>query len=554
MKNIIVGISIKQLLLFTLLSTALATTAAEQTVGRDVLQVFAEAHRGEDLRAVAIGGSITQAGKGWVGPWLNEQFPKAAVTMHNAGMSATGSLLGPFRLERDVISVQPDLVFVEYAVNDGSGEDGDVIRYLESIVVRLKSLAKPPAIVFLEAAAEDGSRRERHQRVARHYGLLDIDLQVAVDNHLKKTGARWSSLMADNVHPNAKGHEFYTEAIGKALAPFVEAARELPKHPNTQTPKESRKPKSELPAPLSRGALLLDGRMVPIRAQAGWEMETSLPHWWNRFFKNGVISASKPGTELVLPVRATAVGLYFALEKDTYGSFYVNINGNKPRLIDCSIRNGYTYTLLGTDLSPQEHIVRLAVAKPLDKESGPVKIGYLLVAGETEAKPTLAPQGPFNPADVATRTFTAIPAHAWQWCGPYGGNERTTGPTADLDTIFSAESGEPDVAWKAVEGDAAKIDFGALTGRTDRGVCYTRTTVQHATGGNVLLALKIDYFGKLWVNNKLVKVIDSTHGNPNAPILIPVTLKAGDNDIFVKVHSGSAGNFLALAVQSTDTK
>ena len=512
-----------------------------KSVGSDLLPVFARAHQGGPLRAVAIGGSITQAGEGWVGPWLSEQFPQATVTMHNAGMSATGSLLGLFRLDRDVISAQPDLVFIEYAVNDGSGKDEDVIRWLESIVVRLKSLPHPPAIVFLEAAAKGGSKRERHQQVARHYGLLDIDLQVAVDQHLAKTGEPWSSVMGDNVHPNAEGHKLYTKAIGQALAPFIQAARTT----------DLRPPTSDLPLPITSKPLLLDGRLVPLSPQPGWGKQHSLPHWWSMFF-NGVISASEPGTELILPVRGTAVGLYFAMGKDTYGSFYVNIDGNEPRLVDCSTRGGYSYTLLGKDLTPEEHVVRLAVAKPLSRDSGPVKIGYLLVAGETEAKLTLAPQGSFRPVAVAKRAFNAIPARAWQWSGPYGGSEKTTGPTADLHTVFPAETNQPDVEWKALEGDDPKINFGTLTGRTDRGVCYARTTLQHDTGGNLLLALRIDYFGKLWLNGELIKVIDSTHGNPNAPMLIPVTLKAGDNEIVVKVHSGSAGNFLALAMESAE--
>ena len=92
---------------------ALAGMGATQLLGavdtgHDLVEVFARARVGEPLRAVAIGGSITQAGEGWIGGWLRDQFPCNAVTMYNAGMSATGSDLAVFRLERDVISCQPD--------------------------------------------------------------------------------------------------------------------------------------------------------------------------------------------------------------------------------------------------------------------------------------------------------------------------------------------------------------------------------------------------------------------------------------------------------------
>ena len=105
--------------------------------------------------------------------------------------------------------------------------------------------------------------------------------------------------------------------------------------------------------------------------------------------------------------------------KDTYGSFYVNIDGKKPRFVDCAFRSGYTCKLLGKDLTPEKHIVRLAVAKPLNKDSGPVKIGYLLVAGETNTQSTLAIQGVHSPTAIANRQFTPIPAKNWQWSGPY---------------------------------------------------------------------------------------------------------------------------------------
>ena len=43
------------------------------------------------------------------------------VAVYNAGMSGTGSALALFRLERDVLAFQPDLVLYEFVVNDGGG-------------------------------------------------------------------------------------------------------------------------------------------------------------------------------------------------------------------------------------------------------------------------------------------------------------------------------------------------------------------------------------------------------------------------------------------------
>ena len=134
--------------------------------GNDLKEVLRRAHNGQPLRCVALGGSITQAGKGWIGPWLRKTFPNSIINMHNAGKSATGSSLGIFRIGPDVIACEPDLVLIEYAVNDRGLSKEDVIWNLESIIHRLKSLKNPPAIVFLEAASQSGGDISRPARLS----------------------------------------------------------------------------------------------------------------------------------------------------------------------------------------------------------------------------------------------------------------------------------------------------------------------------------------------------------------------------------------------------
>lgn len=561
MKNLYAKVAAMTVLIGLTAAAAVAEDSAlpAKSVGRDLLPVFARAEAGCPLRASAIGGSITQAGSGWIEGWLREQFPKSAVTMRNAGMSATGSQLGVFRLERDVISAQPDLVLIEFAVNDGHLSDDDAIRYAESIVVRLKSLPNPPAIVFLEAAAKGGSNRKRHQSVAAHYGLVDVDLQSAVDKHLKESGAEWSTLMTDDVHPNEAGHAFYGRIIGKALAHYLKAAASANANSESGIP-ESAIP---LPSPLSKLPLILDGSLMPLDPQPGWRKEQSLPFWWNMFF-NGVIGAEKMGTALNLSARGSEIGLFYALDP-AYGAFYASVDGRAPTLIDCSLREGYDYSILGRDLPPCEHRISLIVAQPIGRPAGgSVKLGYLLVGGGTASSMNLAPQGATDLASLSPRVFKPVPASDWEWIGPYGGAEKTVGPTADLETVFPPEaqlSKDAKAAtasldkhtWARVTvGKEAPVDLAALTGWSDRGVCYARTTVSREKAGSLRLAWQLDYFGKLWINGHLVKVVDGGHGSPKMPMLIPVELQAGDNTILVKIHSGSLGNCSSIFLEDID--
>ena len=52
--------------------------------------------------------------------WFQDQYPNAAVSEINAAIGGTGSDLGVFRLGHDVLRHKPDLLFIEFAVNDGA--------------------------------------------------------------------------------------------------------------------------------------------------------------------------------------------------------------------------------------------------------------------------------------------------------------------------------------------------------------------------------------------------------------------------------------------------
>jgi hypothetical protein len=146
--------------------------------GADLLPVFARTANGAPLRLVLMGGSIG-AGSGikcWTGEWLRQQFPGSVIVTHNAALSGHDSGDNLFRLEREVIAQQPDLVILEHVANDVSGQpDEGPIRNMESMIVRLKTLLHPPAIVYIEVAMreKDGPSRARlrQRRVSDYYQL-----------------------------------------------------------------------------------------------------------------------------------------------------------------------------------------------------------------------------------------------------------------------------------------------------------------------------------------------------------------------------------------------
>ena len=87
--------------------------------------VLRKAQRGEEVTIGFIGGSITEGYDAsskdnsyvsLVYKWWCEAFPLTKVNLVNAGVGGTSSYLGVHRVGEDMLSHNPDLVFIEFAV------------------------------------------------------------------------------------------------------------------------------------------------------------------------------------------------------------------------------------------------------------------------------------------------------------------------------------------------------------------------------------------------------------------------------------------------------
>ncbi len=159
--------------------------------------------------------------------WFQEQYPEKTVTQVNAGIGGTGSDLGKYRVMTDIGAYAPDVVFVEYAVNDANISElySETVRSnMETIVRNLQSLPKVPVIVFLYSMHDNSYSNIRytsipdHQDVADYYGIESINFYEYMSDLVQKGEFVWAkgqsgTLTNDNIHPNALGHEQYGNYI-----------------------------------------------------------------------------------------------------------------------------------------------------------------------------------------------------------------------------------------------------------------------------------------------------------------------------------------------------
>ena len=160
--------------------------------------VFAKLNAHQPVTVAWFGGSITAGSgaskgdetsyRGLVSHWFTDTFPQSHVTNVNAAIGGTGSDLGAFRLGRDVLAHKPDLVFVEFAVNDGGASEAMIVRAMEGIVRQTRRADPDTDVCFvytfgLNSLPEFRAGRLLHsvqcdEIVAAHYGLPSVNMAV----------------------------------------------------------------------------------------------------------------------------------------------------------------------------------------------------------------------------------------------------------------------------------------------------------------------------------------------------------------------------------------
>lgn len=512
-----------------LLLLALLIMMAPAAEGDDVVAALARATSAGALRVAAIGGSITQAGNGWIAPWLATRLPGLQHSMRNAGWSGTGSELGTFRLARDVVAADPDLVLIETAVNDGHLDDDEAIRSCESLVRRLALLPRRPGLVMVLAAAKEGAKHARHRAVAAHYGLVTVDLQAAMAQH-QAGGGRWEDCFTDSVHLSEAGNAFYAKHIAAALEPLLDRA------PVALAP---------LPAPLARLALRLDGRLWTPGPAPGWSMRTQVGEWWDCFLL-GSAEGRDPAQPLVVPVRGTAVGVQIDFGNGTEcGTLLASVDGGVPIELPGHLRGGGEALVLGRDLTPGEHVLTLAVAA---HRPGPVRVAYVLAGGGGEAPVPV--QGAWSAQRLAALRLVPVPGNAFRIAGPVGGF------TADIDDPGKVLVAPPlpvdPAAYRAasvsgpdgpvvVRRGAAEPRLVFAAAAPWRGTAVAVARFRAERDGELLFGWAADYFGAIRLNGSEIVRFVGGHGSAQTHTLVPVRVRAGWNDLVVVAMPGSRG-------------
>ena len=134
----------------------------------------------------------------------------------NAGISGTPSILGNLRLQRDVISQEADIVFVEFAVNDG-GETMYQESYDSLVKTLLEQKNEPAVILLLNRTKEGHTAQDYLKEIGNHYELPMISTADALTWALDNGHIQWEDYYNDSSHPSPEGHKLFLEFIEYAF-------------------------------------------------------------------------------------------------------------------------------------------------------------------------------------------------------------------------------------------------------------------------------------------------------------------------------------------------
>ncbi len=303
--------------------------------------VLTKLRAGGPVKIAYFGGSITAA-SGWrvmSREWFQKEFPRAKVSEIRAAIGGTGSDLGVFRLKTDVLQHQPDLLFVEFAVNDGNAPPEQIWRSIEGIVRQTWTALPKTDICFVYTfmvGYEKDLREGRCPRaaaameqLAAHYGIPSINVALKVVELQRAgklifqsehpSGAGVIQFSTDGVHPLAKGHEVYADVIAAAVKEMANDAKPTDHAAVLKTPFVADHWQVAKEVAVSQAMLSPEWKRVDLDA---------IPFKFFREQLGTIWETTKPGSKLSFKFRGSLVRLFDILGPDG-GQVVVTVDGRR---------------------------------------------------------------------------------------------------------------------------------------------------------------------------------------------------------------------------------
>ncbi len=300
--------------------------------------------------------------------YLKESYPDAEIESIDAAISGTGSLLGLYRLEHDVIPHNPDLIFIEYAINDFFLRDGeDQIKIQnETMIRRLYEMNPNIDIVYIFtegiASSTTGGREGLHRgakpqnAVAEHFGINSIRVGRALTDSISDkssaSSAEWKQYFQDGVHPVDKGYAAYFDV----LKDFFENQEKIYKDGEIKAHKIPEKPLLGVMEKYT----MISGEALENAVTGDWVFDKRTQYAANtEVVYKGAIFPRASGKEMTYTFTGKGLSLFFA-GSGGYQSLQYSIDGSNWKTAESDGNRPLTL-IFDNEGEAKEHTVKLRI-------------------------------------------------------------------------------------------------------------------------------------------------------------------------------------------------
>lgn len=307
------------------------TELQELKVRKGLPNFFSKISHKDTIRIAYFGGSITER-DGWRTfslEWFKKRFPKVEIIEINAAIGGTGSEFGAFRLYNHVLKYNPDLVFVEFAVNDKKFTSDKIIKSMEGIIRQIWQENPFIDICFIYTFHENFLETEQKgllpnsirtmEEIADYYKIPSINFNKTIyhlfsDNKLiiKENQKEINGIPVfspDGVHPYVEtGQKIYFKSLKRSIKKL-------------ENIKSTSQRKHSLPVPMNPNCFS-NGKILDFtkaNLSPNWEIipteGDSIFIEFNKFLQV-VGKASRKNESLTIQFKGKAIGIYDIMGPD----------------------------------------------------------------------------------------------------------------------------------------------------------------------------------------------------------------------------------------------
>ncbi|MGB8355900.1 MAG: SGNH/GDSL hydrolase family protein [Chthoniobacteraceae bacterium] len=197
----------------------------------------------EPLTVVFFGGSLTYGAnasdpgttswRGLMMDYLHKKYPNTPFNFHDAAIGGTGSDLGMFRLQRDVLSKKPDLVFYDFTMNDGpDATNPEKLAAYEGILRKMIGAGIPVEQEFFTFKFFRAPEAYQlplyldHKKLAEAYHTAVADVLVSVGDLVHSGQVPEDKIWpADQAHPYDFGYTLFFNTVRDGLEKAIADGR-----------------------------------------------------------------------------------------------------------------------------------------------------------------------------------------------------------------------------------------------------------------------------------------------------------------------------------------